>query len=92
MIIERQLHSDLNNFIEQISYFAAKDIAESNLTSGVVVFDNETLNLIETFCNCLHVHSAILEELRFEIQKKLFFNGWYGDISISDGNILFNNK
>ena len=89
-LIERVMYKDINDFIEQISYFAAKDIAENNNKEGDIEFDVDMLDLIETFCNCKHVHQEILKEIETETERELFRLGWFGKpIKVYNGKIHY---
>lgn len=91
-LIERVMYKDINDFIEQISYFAAKDIAESDNKEGNIEFDVDMLDLIEDFCNCHHVHNDILNEIREETERELFRLGWFGKPIKIKGNIIIFKK
>lgn len=89
-LIERQMYRDINDFVEQVSYFAARDIKESTKNDGYITFDDDMLDLIETFCNCHHVHNGILNEIREETEHELFRLGWFGKpIKVYNGKIYY---
>lgn len=89
-LVERVMYSDINDFVEQISYFAARDIKESTNNDGCITFDGDMLDLIETFCNCKHVHSDILNEIREETERELWEIQCYcKPIKVVTGKIFF---
>lgn len=89
-LIERVMYKDINDFIEQISYFAAKDIAETTKNEGYIAFDDDILDLIETFCNCHHVHNDILNEIKEETERELWKIQCYcKPIKVVTGKIFF---
>lgn len=89
-LIERQMYRDINDFIEQISWFAARDIINHSDSAGSVEFDNEILELIECFCNCRHVHDGILNEIKEDIERELFsLHSLCYQIKVTSGKIFF---
>lgn len=89
-LIERQMYRDINDFVEQVSYFAARDIKESTKNDGYITFDDDMLDLIETFCNCHHVHNGILNEIREETERELWEIQCYcRPIKVVTGKIFF---
>lgn len=89
-LLERQMYSGINDFVEQISYFAARDIKESTKNDGCITFDGDILDLIETFCNCKHVHQDILKEIETETERELWEIQCYcKPIKVVTGKIFF---
>ena len=89
-LVERVIYSDINDFVEQISYFAARDIKESTKNDGCITFDDDMLDLIETFCNCKHVHQDILKEIETETERELLEIQCYcKPIKVVTGKIFF---
>lgn len=93
MNIERQLHGDINDFIEQVSYFAADEIAKADIageTEHTVEFDVEMLQLIEDFTNTRHAHKDLLRELLEETERGIWDRRCFGrPLKIDDGHIYF---
>lgn len=93
MNIERQIHRDINDFIEQVSWFAGDEIAKASIageTEHTVEFDVEMLQLIEDWTNTRHAHKDLLRELLEETERRIWDLRCYGrPLRIDDGHIYF---
>lgn len=89
-IIELQLFPEIRTWIEEVSYFFAKEIEDSNADYYNYYYYDDCLLLMEDIYNCTHVHSDIMQALKEACEKELFNRGIYGKpIKIQKNLIIF---
>jgi hypothetical protein len=89
MLYERYMFNDLEDYINQVAYFSSKEIVEKiNLdeSNGYIEPPQDALELIESFCNCSHMHGKIMEEIANDIQREVWDCGF--GISIEHDNYI----
>ena len=70
---EAILHPEIRVCIEEISYFAGKEIAESESSS--ISIDLSMLDVLLYYYNCETSKKYIIAELKDEIEKETFKRG-----------------
>lgn len=95
MLFEKYMYADINDFISQNSYFLARDIVEeihNSISENNIEFDGDCLELIETLCNCCHVHEDILADLLEEVQHEVWNLGEAVSLNICGNKIFWKNN
>lgn len=76
MSIELELYRELRLWVDETAYFAARDISnlyESGQTEFYITFMDDCLELMLDIYNVRQFKTNILDDLREEIERHLFF-------------------